>query len=295
MCTPSRVLSHARPFEHLRDGAVPRPRARSRRAGAALVSGFVVLLLSPFSARANGSAAGAELVRSMTAAHGGLERFRAAPTVSFTIEAGSPGKGESTSHVCVEQGRRRVLMEFPGTPMRMAWDGERAWSENWKLPYPPRFFALLDYYFLCLPWMAADPGVELGEPGIGRLPDDPTEYQTVRMTFQAGIGDTPDDYYVLYIHPETHELHACEYIVTYAGVLPEGIDSSPPHLLVYEECTGVDGLRLPSGYKVYDKASQAVLFTATVHDWSLREPFDPARLRMPTDGVVDTSSPRRAH
>ena len=48
--------------------------------------------------------------------------------------------------------------------MRLAWDGRRAWSENWNAPYPPRFMALLNYYFLNLPWLTSDPGVILGDP-----------------------------------------------------------------------------------------------------------------------------------
>ncbi len=48
-----------------------------------------------------------------------------------------------------------------------------------------------------LPWLAADPGVNLNEPGTGRLWDDPIEYITVKMTYEQGMGDTPDDYYTL--------------------------------------------------------------------------------------------------
>ena len=127
----------------------------------------------------------------MIEAHGGLEKWRSAPTVSFEDTLQPPEGPPLSSRVSVEQESRRAYLDFPEMGARIAWDGEKAWSENWQGPFPPRFFALLSYYFLNLPWLAADPGVNLDEPGTGSLWDDPTEYITVRMTFEPGVGDTP--------------------------------------------------------------------------------------------------------
>ena len=173
----------------------------------------------------------------------------------------------------------------------MAWDGEKAWSQNWPLPSPPRFIALLNYYFLNLPWMALDPGVELSDAGTAKLFDDPTEYKTVKMTFGEGVGDTPDDYYILYIHPETHRLHATEFVVTYESLLPEGVPSSPPTVLIYDKFAEVEGLVVPVHYAVYMKANQALFLTCSVEDFSFRQPFDTSRMEMPDGAVLDTSVP----
>ena len=72
------------------------------------------------------------IIRAMSDAHGGLDRWASAPTVSFEdhfIPAGA--SSGQPSRVTVEQGRRRTYIDFPDTEMRMAWDGEQAWSENW--------------------------------------------------------------------------------------------------------------------------------------------------------------------
>jgi hypothetical protein len=58
----------------------------------------------------------------------------------------------------------------------MAWDGQTAWSENWNLPFPPLFAALLHYYFANLPWLTRDPGIRLASAGTAKLPGDATEY-----------------------------------------------------------------------------------------------------------------------
>lgn len=233
----------------------------------------------------------AQIVDAMIAAHGGMARWASAPTVTFEdefIPAGAESGGRSV--VTVEQGRRRAYIDFPGTEMRMSWDGERAWSENWAVPYPPRFLALLNYHFLNLVWLAKDPGVILGEPGTARLWDDPTDYLTVKITYAAGVGDTPRDYYLLYVHPETHRLKACEYVATYRAILPEGVSSTPPHVLVYDDVATVAGLVVPTRYTVYQH-DRSVFAVSKIHRWSFGEPFDLGRMTPPAGAVFDTSTP----
>jgi hypothetical protein len=235
-----------------------------------------------------------QVVDSIIAAHGGMDKWAWAPTVSFEVEMTPAGQPQGMlSRVTVEQGRRRTYHEMPALSARMAWDGERAWSENWKLPFPPRFLALLHYYFANLPWLTRDPGVRLASEGTAKLPGDATQYRTVRMTFDEGVGDSPRDYYVLYVHPATRRLRALEYIVTYAGALPEGMSSSPPNLLLYQEHATVDGLVVPTRYEIFQKEGHKPVATVAVRDWSFSRPFDAARLTRPPGGVVDTSSPVR--
>lgn len=232
----------------------------------------------------------AEIVRRMIDAHGGMETWAAAPTVAFTEEF---REGETTSgfpgRVIVEQGPRRARLDYGGA-MQAYWDGEKAWSVNWMVPMPPRFLALLNYYFVNLPWMTQDAGVNLGEPGTATLWDDPTEYITVKMTFDAGVGDTPDDYYVLYIHPETYQLRANEYIVTYRSILPEGVTTTEPHILVYDEYTELGGLVVPTHYTIY-LTDQTIYGSCAFTDWSFSDPWDASWMEMPEGAVVDTTEP----
>jgi hypothetical protein len=217
-----------------------------------------------------------------------MEAWRSAPTVAFTEEF-RPGEAASgqQGRVVVEQGRRRAHLEYGDAVI--GWDGEKAWSVGWQAETPPRFLALLNYYFLNLPWLTRDPGVNIGPPGTGTLPGDPSEYVTLRMTFDEGVGDTPDDYYVLYLDPETHRLVANEYVVTYQAILPEGLEATPPHVLVYEDHAEVAGLVVPTRYTIYEDG--AVYGTAIFTDWSFSTPWDEGWLEMPADAVVDETTP----
>ena len=85
------------------------------------------------------SEASHEIIAAMISAHGGMEKWRSTPTVSFenrSLPAGA--QKPSVSQVTVEQGRRRAYLDFPESNARIAWDGKQAWSENWQAPIPPR-------------------------------------------------------------------------------------------------------------------------------------------------------------
>ena len=232
-----------------------------------------------------------DAIRAMIEAHGSLKKWRAAPAVSFTDLLLTTGSSEGAPMaITVEQTSRRAYIDVVGAETSIAWDGERAWGVNWNFPMPPRFLALLNYYFLNLPWLVRDPGVVLSDLGKAKLWDDPTEFITVRVTYEAGVGDTPEDYYVLYIHPETHRLSACEYVVTYAGLLPPGVKHTPPHILVYEEFETVDDLLVPTRYTIYETDHKPYA-TCEITDWSFSKPFDESRMEMPENAVLDTSNP----
>jgi hypothetical protein len=255
----------------------------------ALILALTLGFLNPLCASPNEGSD--KIIAAMISAHGGMQKWKSAPTVSFEdqfLQAGAPKP--MTSHVTVEQGRRRAYLDFPESNARIAWDGKEAWSENWKAPIPPRFLALLNYYFLNLPWLTSDRGVHLSEPGKAKLWEDPTEYITVKMTFGAEVGDTPDDYYVLYIDPKTQRLKACEYIATYASVVPPGTKPTP-HILVYENFETIDGLVVPTRYSIYDK-NQKRIASCEIRNWSFKKTFDASRMTKSANAVVDTSKPK---
>lgn len=232
-----------------------------------------------------------KITEEMIKAHGGMKGWRSAPTVTFEdlfTPAGAPAG--QTSRVTVEQTSRRAYIDFPGTEMRITWDGSNAWSENWSVPIPPRFLVQLNYYFVNLPWLTMDDGVNLGDVGRARLWDDPVEYVTILMTFDAGVGDTPEDYYVLYIHPESKQLKACKYVVTYKALLTEGQNKTREHVLVFDSHKNVDGLLMPTHYTVYE-LDHTPYATCAFDNWSFTQPFDTSRMKMPRGAVLDESMP----
>ncbi len=244
-----------------------------------------------------------QVIEHMLVAHGGIERWRMAPSVSFSnrfeVDFGDGNWAPFDGEIQVETSSRRahVALSNPdGSMGRLAYDGETAWSAGslqGLAQAPARFTAWRDFYLYNLPWMTQDPGVHLGEPGMATLLGGDEHLVTIRMTFEMHAGDTPNDYYLLYIDPETYRLRASQYVMTYASMLPEGMVATPPSIFVWQETVEVDGLIVPSRYTVYWPSGAPVTRGAEIRDWSFRRPFDASRLTMPADAVADLSTPMR--
>ncbi len=182
-------------------------------------------------------------------AHGGLEAWLAASTLAFTFDYQPLDAPERRMHTRnrVDHWSARARQDEreggAGAEATLGWDGREAWIMPAPEAFPTtaRFWALTPYYFVGMPFVAADPGVN-----ITALPDaelDGVAHRLVKLSYGEGIGDAPDDYYILYLHPETHRLAALRYVVSYPGFFPEG-GHSPEKLMRYDGWHDAGGLRL---------------------------------------------------
>ncbi len=245
-----------------------------------------------------------EVIKRMIEAHGGLEKWRRVPTISFNchlkVNFGGNNWISYWEEMTIEQGTRRVYATLPnadGTHGSIAFDGKKAWSAGnlqGIARAPARFTAWRNFYLFNIPWLTQDAGVNLGETGKGKLPmfEGSKEYITVKMGFDPGTGDTPKDYYILYIDPDTYRLKASEHVMTFASMMQGDAKSSPPSIVVWEETVNVNGLIVPAKYTVYWKADNSIAVKdGAISNWSFSKPFDESRLIMPPDGEPDESSP----
>jgi hypothetical protein len=137
-----------------------------------------------------------------------------------------------------------------------------------------------------MPWVLADPGTR--HERVADAPLDGEVMHRVKVTYDAGTGDAPDDYYVAWIDPEDHTLRALTYIVSSSEVFPDG-GRSPEKRLTYLEPTTVDGLRFATRYEgfVLDDQGQPAqpASTVAVTDLALRVPVSDGDFA-PVDGAV---------
>jgi len=281
------------------------PFRRSVRSRAVAVTVFMLIaLVTPGWSLAGSPSYDSERCRAfiekMLDAHGGIERWQKSPAISFSshlkVDFGNGNWAPYWEEVTVETPTRRayvVLKNADGSKGRVAYDGRQAWSAGTLQGVgraPARFTAWRNFYLFNLPWMTQDDGVNLAEAGRGTVPNETKEYVLVKMTFDAGTGDTPKDYYTLYIDPETHRLHAAEYVMTYKSMM-RGRDESPPSVFVWNETQTVGGLVVPKKYTVHWKDGSVAVKDGEVTNWNFAAQFDPSRLAMPTDGQLDESTP----
>lgn len=202
-------------------------------------------------------------------AHGGLERWLSSGTIAFEFDYAPLGSPERRMHTHnqVDIWGSRARQQEVGEPSNQGpaeesdgepgaaratfgWDGERAWitPSPEAFPSPARFWATTPYYFVGMPFVLGDPGTR-----FERLEDAELEgelHHLVKVTYEEGTGDSPDDYYILYIHPETHRVGGLRYVVAYPGFFPEG-GHTPEKLMIYDEQRQVEGLWLSHDMDAY--------------------------------------------
>jgi hypothetical protein len=242
-------------------------------------------------ARLSTSEAG-RLILAAIDAHGGLATYYERGDLTFRFRyAPVEGRPATDTLQRIDTWSSRAVHQLNDAPdTRFGWTGEAAWVHppDATLPTNPRFWALTPYYFVGVPFVFADPGVALAldtpETFEGRT------FARVRVTFAEGVGDAPDDYYVVLIDPETHRVGGVRYIVTYAGFFPDG-GHSPEKLMTYDGSQVVDGITLPQTFRTFalgdDGSPQAIVTHSTLSDVSFA-PHDPAAFAPPEGARVIT-------
>jgi len=245
-------------------------------------------------ARMEASEAGQLLWRA-TEAHGGLATWLAKGTISFTFDYQPLGNPSQRRHTRNEADlwRSRAFQEEVDGDARFAFDGEQAWivPDLDAFPSTPRFWSTTPYYFVGIPFVLADPGARYERLEDAEL--DGVSHQLVRVTYEDGTGDSPDDYYIIYVHPETHRVGAIRYVVAYPARFPQG-GHSPEKLMRYQDLREVDGLLLPHGLDTFawDPEAEAIgdqVTEITVSDYALGRTIPASRFAAPEGATIQTS------
>ncbi|CAL67309.1 DUF6503 family protein [Christiangramia forsetii] len=118
-----------------------------------------------------------------------------------------------------------------------------------------RFDIFTWQYFFAIPFKLTDPGTVWEKQQPKML--DSMEYQTAKLSFESNVGDSPDDWYVVYKDPETNRLKAAAYIVTFGSEQEKAEEN--PHAIVY------------SDYQTFKDAEIATQWS--FHNWSSTDGF----------------------
>ncbi len=198
------------------------------------------------------STEGGRLVLAAIEAHGGLERWYANGPVHFRYRYGNVGSDApptDTRQTVDTWSSRAVHTMMPDTTVAFGWTGSDAWVAGTdSLAMNARFWSLTPYYFVAMPFVLADPGVNL-EPA-GQMEAEGTTYDLVYVTFDAGTGDAPDDYYYLLLDSETRRVGGVRYVVSYPGFFPEG-GATPEKLMLYDGAQIESGITLQEGFRSF--------------------------------------------
>ena len=201
--------------------------------------------------RLNASEAGQLLLSSINA-HGGLNSWFGNGPISFHFDYQPLDGGmRRNSYQTIDQWSVRAVHEVADNrAAKYGWDGANAWQypDTANVGVNPRFWSTTPFYFVGLPFVLADEGVILETL-------EPKEYKGVTYdliiaSYESGVGDAPDDFYVIYIHPETKLMGGLRYIVSYPGFFPDGGNSPEKFMEILGHQT-IDGITVPTGYNTH--------------------------------------------
>lgn len=185
------------------------------------------------------------------AAHGGLEQFKQFRSLEYRLENWPfSQKGPLTDLQRIDLKNRKVLIE--GKNYRLGYNGDEVWVENPKaLGTPAEFYYATPYYFSLAPFVFADPGTLFEDLGIVRVGD--RQYHSIKVTYESGTGDTPEDYYKLYLDPESFTVRMMTYIVSFPAFRQgKAVSELEPHVIVYKDFQEVGGLKMPHEFEFYN-------------------------------------------
>ena len=202
---------------------------------------------------------GEKLVLASIDAHGGIKKWRENGQLQFRWKYFMTDKDKIIDSVqTVDPNTLAVTHSVPESDVRFGMIDGTAWIHpaDAEFASPPRFWALTPTYFIGIPFVFADESCEF------ELLSEPKEfegkaYTQVKVTYGEDAGDSPDDYYVLLIDPETKVTRGAYYIVTHPLVAKNG--PGPEKLITLDGLTDVGGTMLASGHTTYKMEDGKIL------------------------------------
>lgn len=207
-------------------------------------------------------------------AHGGLAQWQQMRTLEFDIQKDST----TVEHQLIDLQNRKVLLRTD--QYQVGFDGQEVWVAPNKAAFgsrSARFYHNLLFYFYALPFLAADPGINY--EALPNTKFNGKTYDAVKLTYNEGVGDAPEDEYILYFDSASHQMEWLLYTVTYFT----GQKGKKYNALHYAEWQNVNGLLLPellSGYtftndsigtKRYDRRFENVRIQTATPDQTIFE------------------------
>jgi len=184
-------------------------------------------------------------------AHGGLSRWYANGPLYFRFNYKNLKTGGPDTYQTVDTWSSKARHQLVSdTTIEYGWDGEKAWKHPYdaEIKENPRFWALTPFYFTGVPFVLADEGIGLESKGTIEFENN--KYHQILITFGDGMGDAPDDFYVLYIDTNTFRVGGLRYVVSYPGFYAKGKHGPEKHMTYYGEQT-IGGISFPQSIKTY--------------------------------------------
>lgn len=175
-------------------------------------------------------------------AHGGLDTWKDMQTLKFTMS-----KESGDEMTLTDLYNRTSLIEMP--KHTIGFDGQEVWlnkKDTASYKGNPKFYYNLMFYFYAMPFILADDGIVYED--IKSLDFEEKSYPGIKISYESGVGESPEDEYILYYDSETHKMTWLGYTVTFFSK-EKGKEF---HFIKYSEWQTINGVQLPKTLTWYN-------------------------------------------
>lgn len=173
------------------------------------------------------------------------EAFLAKKAIQFDIVLSFGGTERLNGTITTTTDSRNGMITYKDGSIIYFNDDKVFYSPEMENPKRIRFSAYTWPYFFLFPYKLSDPGTNWSPYESNTLND--KEYFTQKLTFDAGTGDDPNDWYITYIDKQKHLIDVAAYIVTAGGSTQEEAEEDP-HAIQYQNYTMVDGIPIAQNW-----------------------------------------------
>lgn len=212
-----------------------------------------------------------------------LDAFSSHETISFDIIVEFGGSQRLKARMTLGTDSGAGLIEYDNG-QKLLFKGDELYSTNGLSEKKGlRFTAYTWSYFFLFPYKLSDAGTNWEDYVANHRIGDKA-HDTAKLTFEAGTGDAPDDWYIAYGDPDTHLIEVAAYIVTAGASQAEAEED--PHAIKYEDYRLIDGVPIAHEWTFWSWRSERGLTDrlgqASIHNVR----FDEARDWRSTDGLI---------
>ncbi len=206
-----------------------------------------------FTLQAEETEKGRALVMESIEAHGGKEKWYGSGQLQFRWKYHMTDRGADAVVDTVQTVDTKTLAvkhQVVGKDITFGMNGGVDWirPEGAEFTPPPRFWALTPIYFLGIPFVFNDENANF-EVLPESMEFEGKDYTQVKVTYNKEAGDSPDDYYVLLIDPETKFTRGAYYTVTNDLIVRD--DVGPPKFISLDDLQDVGGVKLAGGHRTF--------------------------------------------
>ncbi|TVZ60142.1 hypothetical protein NA63_2692 [Flavobacteriaceae bacterium MAR_2010_105] len=182
-----------------------------------------------------------ESITKVFEAHGGIDRWKQMKTLSFTMP-----KAEGNEVTTTDLKSRKAVIDMPHH--QLGFDGQEVWlkkKDTTTYKGNPRFYYNLMFYFYAMPFVLSDDGIIYTD--VEPLVVEGTSYPGIKISYESGVGESPEDEYILYYDQDSNMMAWLGYTVTYFTKEK----SKEFHYIKYANWQEQNGLLLPETLEWY--------------------------------------------